>query len=249
MRRFIGFLALALAACGSGVDGSLENQALQGRIEAATDDGSRVFGRYAAGLKAGATVLVSFEQASGSSGQWISMAPVGTPDTFYTSSWAYVTGSEGDDVPLTIAADLAGKNCELRLYRDGGFSVIARSRSFLVQAPVATLSIDGSSSPPPANLPKANLAVSAGSLFRIGGGRIDYSFTGAGNKTGQWVGLFAAGAASTSYLDWKYVGGINSGAQSLPTSQAAKSGWYTLRVFYDGGYSAIGESAAFYLAP
>jgi thermitase len=67
---------------------------------------------------------------------WIGLYPSGTPDHYsYRLSWQYTTGTASGNVPFTIPATAAPGTYELRLFTNFTYTRIAKSNSFVVNAP------------------------------------------------------------------------------------------------------------------
>jgi len=60
------------------------------------------------------------------------------------------------------------------------------------------------------------------------------SYAGAAGSSTDWVGLFASGAANTSYLVYQYTGGKTGG---VLTFAGRAAGTYEARLFFNDGYT------------
>jgi hypothetical protein len=138
----------------------------------------------------GATVQATIAHGAGAAGDWVGLFRAGTLNTAYLA-WAYLNGQHTKpglgltDAALSFTLPLTAGSYEVRLFRNDSLTRIAISGSVTVTAPTVTL--DATSAAPGATV-QATIAHATGG-------------------SGDWVGLFPAGAVNTGYLAWGYLNG------------------------------------------
>jgi subtilisin family serine protease len=156
-------------------------------------------------------------------GDWIGLYAPGAPDT-PSLAWRYITGTAGGNVPFTLPATLAPGTYELRLFSNGGYTRLKVSNTFTVTAAVGCSGVSLGTTP---------TSVPAG-------GSVTATWSGiCAPSTGDWIGLFAPGAADMSYLAWRYTTGTASGSAPFAIPATLAPGTYELRLFSNGGFTRL----------
>jgi phospholipase C len=141
---------------------------------------------------------------------WIGLYKLGSPHDANNPSikWAYTAGIPSGTWS-TIAPQEPGAY-EFRYFRDQGYDLRTKSKSFMVAAPTepATLEI---------NTTSALVASTLATVWAAPSGNPD-----------AWVGLFKVGTPDATYLKWTYTRGTVSGTF---TSNIATPGTYEFRYF------------------
>jgi phospholipase C len=143
---------------------------------------------------------------------WIGLYKVGSPNDAKNPSikWAYTEG-QGSGIWSTIAPEMPGAY-EFRYFRDEGYDVRARSRSFTVASPgdAAALKIN-------------TVSTSVASTLAV-------TWAAPSQNPKGWVGLFKVGAPDSAYLKWTYTRGFVAGTFA---TDIATPGSYEFRYFSD----------------
>ena len=170
----------------------------------------------------GADLTISFTAPPGRPvNDWIGLYRIGDPDTSYLW-YRYTEG--GTSGSFTLTAPSSAGQYEFRYFLRGEYVKIATSS-------VVTVSD---------NNPTVTLTPSPTSL--LVGADLAINFTTSSNRPDDWIGLYRAGDPDTSYLWYRYTGGLTSGAFTLAAPGPAGS--YEFRYFVRGGYTRIATSAA-----
>jgi glucose/arabinose dehydrogenase len=180
--------------------------------------------------------------ASPTATDWIGLYTPGAADTSYIT-WIYVScfqasggaaaaGSCAFHIPTTVMPG----TYQLRLFASNGYTRLAVSNTL-------TVSSTGGAGP---TLTASPTTVAAGAS-------VTATWSGIASPTAtDWIGLYVAGTADTSYLGWIYV----SCAQTPGSAAAAGScafavpsgttpGGYELRLFANNGYTRLATSNPF----
>ncbi|HZP14217.1 MAG TPA: hypothetical protein VFA96_00225, partial [Nocardioides sp.] len=185
-------------------------------------------------VNAGLAVTATWSDVTAPTSQdWIGVFAntVGSaPDSGTRVAWRFTDGAASGTTPITLPVSTApGTTYELRLFSNNGFTKLATSTPFGVQAPAL------GASPSPVN---AGLAVTA-------------TWSGISAPTSQdWIGVFAntVGAApdSGTRVAWRFTNGAASGTTpiTLPAS-AAPGTAYELRLFSNNGFTKLATSTPF----
>jgi glucose/arabinose dehydrogenase len=167
---------------------------------------------------------------------WMGLYAAGAPDTAFLE-WDYVscsrtptTAQAAGSCPLTLPSGLAAGSYELRLFSNNGFVRLAASEALTVAA---------------------NLSFSVMPTSVPMGGTVTATWSGISAPTAtDWIGLYAAGAPDTAYIEWIYVS-----CSQTPTSPASSGscpftmpsglafGPYELRLFSNNGFVRVAASA------
>ncbi len=93
-------------------------------------------------------------------------------------------------------------------------------------------------------LPPPTLAASPSTVMQ--GATVTASWSGIGAPTsGDWVGIFVAGAPDTTSLAWRYTTGTASGSVPLTIPATLAPGTYELRLFASYGYTRLASGNSF----
>ena len=185
-------------------------------------------------------IAVTITNGPGNPGDWVGLFAVGTADTS-DLSWQYLNGTTAIPATGVTTATLqfftpsSLGTYELRLFAGGGYARLAVSSTLVVGPSQATLSVNGVTPPAPAT-------ATAGSVAAV-------TVTGAPGNATDWIGLYAAGASDTSYLQWRYLNGALT-PPSTGTSNAALSflmpavpGDYDFRLYAHNSYERLASSS------
>jgi hypothetical protein len=73
------------------------------------------------------------------------------------------------------------------------------------------------------------------------GGTITVSWTAPSESSSKdWIGLYATGAANTTFTWWQYTNGATSGSFSVPAP--SNSGTYEFRYLLNDGFNSVKQS-------
>jgi hypothetical protein len=177
---------------------------------------------------AGSPVTVSLTGGPGGSTDWIALALVGSPDTSNVA-WTYV----GSDVTArtwsAILPTTGPAAYEFRLFLDNGYTRAATS------APVM-------STVPP------GITLSVNTTLVQAGRQVTVTLTGGPGGAKDWLAFASTTAASTSYLQWTYVGaGVTT--RTWTVTVPATAGTYEFRLFLNDGFTRAATSPAVMVTP
>jgi subtilisin family serine protease/uncharacterized protein YegP (UPF0339 family) len=169
----------------------------------------------------GQNVTVTVSGASGSSSDWLALAPVGSADTAYVK-WTYLAAGQ-TTFSWTTSMPSPAQDYEFRLYRDGGYTRAATSPVVHVTA----------NTPPPPS--PGNTALAVNNQLAAPGDSITLTLTGAPGGATDWLAFAPVGSASSSYLSYVYVGaGVTTRTWTVTAPSAA--GDYEFRFLPNNGY-------------
>jgi hypothetical protein len=143
----------------------------------------------------GATVQVRAQNGPGQPENWVGLYAHGAADTDY-SAWLYLNGTQAlpsvgfSVATLSFAMPTTAGIYEFRFFKNNAYERLAISPA-VTAGPGATLTVNSS------NLP---LTVAAGTTVQVG-------VQNGPGLFGDWVGLYAQGAADADYITWLYVNG------------------------------------------
>jgi hypothetical protein len=136
---------------------------------------------------------------------------------------------------FTLPGSLAPGSYEFRLLSKNGYNALATSNAVIVVTP-----------PPPEN--KALL--SAAPLTVVPGGTVTATWSGVDAPTsGDWIAVYASGAANRKYTAAIWATGAASGSLPLVVPQNTPAGIYELRYLPNKGYVATATSSTFEVRP
>ncbi len=164
------------------------------------------------------TIVVDFRGLPPSPLNWIGLYPAGAGNSEFVN-YRYVDTASGQ----ATFGGLADGTYEVRVFLNDSYDVYATASFTVAPAPQTTFSI------------ATNKAVYAT------GEAVIVTYAGS-TSSADWIGISAAGAASTSYVQWSYVD-----ASGTRTFSGLSPGNYEAR-FYRGDSYDIGASAAFTIA-
>jgi serine protease len=192
-------------------------------------------------VASGGTLTVEWSGiAAPTARDWIGLYVAGSAGNS-SIDWMYVNCSKTATIALAsgscsfaLPTSLAAGTYELRLLANNGYTRLATSAAFTVAAP-----------------PSPTLSVTPTSV--ASGGTVTADWTGISTPTPRdWIGLYVAGSAGNSSIDWMYVScskspaaarAAGSCAFTLPASLAPGS--YELRLLANDGYVRVVTSAPF----
>lgn len=187
-----------------------------------------------------ATALsVAIDGGPGNAADWIALYAAGAPDSQYLS-WQYLSGSTSPPsvglttATLAVQAPVVSGSYEIRLFANNGFTRLATSGAIFVEAPTGHLAVNGVGAPNPA-------VVAAGSTATV-------VVTGGPANRGDWVALYASGAAEGAFLDSRYLNNTTvapatgSASGTLTFIAPVTPGEYEFRFFVNDGYARLATS-------
>ena len=237
---FGGITDLAVAP-----DGRLYVLSIQGRIYAVSQRESQARLSASPDTVLPGTAVTAMWSGVGtpSPTDWIGLYAPGAPSTAYID-WIYTSctkaagsGMSDGSCPLVVPRDLPAGTYQLRLFANNGFVELATSQSLTVTPPGATVSASPG-------------AVPAGSAVTV-----TWSGNAAPSPT-DWIGLYAAGAPATAFLDWVYTSCTKTstfpraaGWCPLPVPETLSPGAYEVRLFANNGFVTLATSQSFAVTP
>lgn len=187
---------------------------------------------------AGATVTATWSNIpSAFMYDWMALYTPGTDNTEYID-WIYVSCSKAagtarasGSCQFPMPASIAPGTYEIRIFSNGTYGVIATSN------PITVGGLSFTATP---------AAVQAGD-------NVSAAWEGVpGAAAADWIGLYAAGAEHTAFLDWQYVSCSKSMGSAVPAGSCTfslpgslASGQYVFRLFSNGTYTMIAETKSF----
>ena len=144
------------------------------------------------------------------------------------------SGVAAGSCPFPIPVVTAPGSYQLRLFANSG-ALLATSANFTVTASAV-----------------ASLSVSPTSV--VAGGSVTAAWSGIGSPTsGDWIGLYTPGGASSSFVSRIYVGcggspsgsGAAAGSCPFPIGSGVAAGTYQLRLFANNGFTLLATSGNF----
>jgi hypothetical protein len=185
-------------------------------------------------------IVATIVNGPGNRGDWVGLFAVGTADTSYLS-WQFLNGTTTlPSAGLTTATlqfftPSSLGTYELRLFAGGGYARLAVSATLVVGPSEATLSVNGVTPPAP-------VTATAGSVAAV-------TVAGAPGNATDWIGLYAAGAADTAYLQWRYLNGAltppptGTSDASLSFLMPTTPGAYEFRLYAHNAYERLASSS------
>jgi hypothetical protein len=168
---------------------------------------------------AGSTITVTYAGLPGNLQDWIALAPAGSANTSYV---AYVFTNGQKSGAATFATPAAGSYVARALVNNT-FTRAAESATFaVVAAPAPTVTTD-----------RTDYAV---------GDTVTVTYTGLPGNLQDWIALAPAGSANTSYVNYVFTNGQQSGTATFP---APAAGSYVARSLVNNTFTLAAESAAF----
>jgi subtilisin len=172
--------------------------------------------------QAGANVTATLTGGFGGPADWLTVAPVGAPNTTYLQ-YVYV-GSGVFNRTWTTAMPSTPGTYEFRLFLNGGYT-------------------RGATSPPITVTPRTNsvpvLSVSATTAQP--GASVTVTLTDGFGGTWDWLSLSAAGSPDSSYLKWTYVGaGVTT--RTWTVTMPLTPGTYQFRLYLNNGSTTFATS-------
>ena len=191
-------------------------------------------------VSAGASVAVVIVGGPANRADWVGLYQVGTSDGA-PLQWFYLNGTRSvpaSGVPfaeLTFGMPTSAGSYEFRFFANNSYARLATSTTVLVAASPSQLVVNGVEPPNPVTVPAGSVAVVTVS-------------SGPGNAT-DWVALYPAGAATSEYIDWRYLNDTAAApatgvtAATLRFTLTTTPGTYEFRFFADNGYSLLATSS------
>jgi len=166
--------------------------------------------------------------ANPTSTDWIGIYVPGAANTARLS-WRYTTGAASGSVPVFTPTWIAPGTYELRLFSNGGYTLLATSNTFAV--PQTTLQV-------------AEEGVNAG-------GSVTATWSGIGSPTvNDWIGMYVPGVPNTAPVATRKTTGAASGSVPFTVPSGVATGTYHLRLFRWTGFGTLlATSNTFYVNP
>jgi len=171
-------------------------------------------------------IMINWSGLPGNTDDWISIAPVGSPDTT-TADWLFTGGGTSGSTLFMDGLAPTGYppgTYVARAFVNDSFVKTGESAAFTIGSGVTTNA--------------ASYAVSQ---------PITVNWFGITSNTTDWIALAPQGSSVETVLVWVYTGGVSTGMTTFSNGLAA--GTYVARAFENNGYTLLGESAAFTVAP
>lgn len=179
----------------------------------------------------GSTITGNIAHGPGAPGDWVSLAPAGSPLGTYIG-WKYLNNQTTRPAAGLVSATVSFTapspgSYELRFFRNDTLTLFAT-------APVTVLSASGLSASPSTVSPNANVIATV---------------TNGPGGIADWVALYQAGAPNGSFLQWYYLNGQQtppaSGLTSAQVGFVAPTppGNYEVRLFADGSTTLLAQSS------
>lgn len=187
----------------------------------------------------GTSISVAITGGPGNATDWIAFYPIGAADSAHLD-WRYLNNATVapavgvTDATVTFIAPVTPGNYELRLFASDGYGRLATSGVVTVEPSPAELTINGTG-------PPTAVSVGAGTHVTVG------VTNGPGNP-GDWVALYAATAADSAFLTWRYLNGTTTlpasgtSTAALNVAVPTSAGSYEFRFFAANGYVRLATS-------
>lgn len=197
-------------------------------------------------VNAGTYVTVDVAAGPGHPGDWVGLFAANAADAAILA-WRYLNGSTAPpvsgitDATLSFGVPLTAGSYEFRFFSANSYTRLATSTSLVVSAATAQLAVNGSAAP-------------ASTTAAPGTQAIVSAAAGPGN-VGDWVGLYASGAADPDVLDWRYLNdtgavpatGLTTG--TLHFGVPTQAGTYEFRFFMDNTHGRLATSGPLVVPP
>ena len=171
----------------------------------------------------GEAVTVTVTNPPGGQGDWLALAPVGSPSTQYVE-YAYVNAAAPT---WTVSMPATPGNYEFRLFHDFGYTQLAASPAIAVVA-----------APPP---DPSNAMLSVDTTTAAPGDSVTVTLTGGVGGPRDWLSFAGVGDAPGSYVSYTYVGdGVTD--RTWTVTMPSTPGDYEFRLFLDDGYTVVTAS-------
>ena len=186
-------------------------------------------------VAAGATVTATIANGPGNASDWVGLVDANAADGTYVD-WKYLNGTRtrpgagmtGAAVPFTMPATPGTYN--VRFFLNDSWVKLATSATITVTPPA----------PPAITLSATTIAP---------GGTVTATIANGPGNAGDWVGLLGASAADGTYVDWKYLNGMQTRPGAGVTGAAvafvmpATPGTYNVRFFLNDSWVKLATSA------
>jgi hypothetical protein len=197
-------------------------------------------------ITAGSAVTVVGSNGPGNATDWIGLYAAGASDTS-PMDWRYLNGTTAAPATGLTAATLTwpmpvtAGDYELRFFANNTYQRLATSAVVTVSPATTELTINGTA-------PPATATVVLGTIVSVG---VTY---GPGNPT-DWVALAPAGAAETTYIDWRYLNGATTPpaagvfSATLAFQTPVTPGAYEVRYYVNGTFQRLATSGPLVVTP
>jgi hypothetical protein len=166
----------------------------------------------------GSTITVTYGALPGNLQDWIALAPAGSPNTSYV---AYVFTNGQQSGTATFAAPAAGSYVA-RAFPNNTFALLAQGPAFSVGTATATVTTDRTD-------------------YKVGA-TVTVTYAGLPGNLQDWVALAPAGSANSSYVNYVFTNGQQSGTATFP---APAEGSYVARAFVNNTFTRVAQSGTF----
>jgi hypothetical protein len=169
------------------------------------------------------TIIADFTNMSGSTTDWISIAPQGSADNFYTA-FQFTNGTISSPPTVSFSNVLAGTYV-LRAYFNNTFTKRAESAPFVITGTGTTIALNN-------NAGQTDLTT----------GKIVLTYANMSGSTTDWISLAAPGSADTSYQFFQFVPTVTNGNA---TFTGVPQGTYVGRAYFNNTYQKHAETPSF----
>ncbi len=173
----------------------------------------------AASYTTDAPVVVEYVSLPNNPGDWLTIAPAGSPLTSY-AQWRYVFRESGS----ASFSGLRPGSYVARVLAEDSYTLIEESSPFTISM--------------------AGLSLTTGAAAYGADAPISVSFANLPGNAQDWIAIARQGDPAGTYVTFQYAGGA-SGTLSFP---ALDPGTYVVRAFENDSSTLLGESAAFTVA-
>ncbi len=160
--------------------------------------------------------------ATPSATDWVSLVPVGAPDTAY-AAWNYTTGTASGTQSISVPITVTPGTYEPRLFAKDSWQRLAVGAPITIAA--ATLTANPSS-------------VAAGGALTVAWQSVPQP------APLDWLALVPVGAPDTSYVSWVYATGRSADSVVFPITASTPPGSYEVRFFSNNTFTKRATSAA-----
>lgn len=189
---------------------------------------------------AGTEAVVDVAGGPANPTDWVGLFAVGSTNGQYTA-WQYLNGTTSAPATGSTAASLrfllptTSGNYEFRLFANNTNQVLATSPTVALAASTAQITVNGIAPPDPVTAPAGSVATA--------------SISGGPANATDWVALYRAGSADSTFLDWRYLNGTTqppstgSSTGVVTFTVPVTAGDYEMRFFASNTYARLATSA------
>ena len=197
-------------------------------------------------VAAGSSLTITITNGPGNVYDWVTIVPVGSPDTAYTGIW-FLSGtstpppSGRTNATFAIPAPSTAGQYEVRFLANGKYQRLATS---------GVITVGAGSPPPPPPPPSGMLTVngSTGALSVAAGSSLTITITNGPGNVYDWVTIVPVGSADTAYTGIWFLSGTSTPPSSgktnatFPIPAPSTAGEYEVRFLANGKYQRLATS-------